>query len=202
MLGISPRLRRGFRRTTVSDPTHPKVGNVLDRKFVASRPDEVWVSDITYIQTVAGWCYLAVVIDLCTRAVVGWAVDADVSTALPLKALEMALQHRRPTAALLHHSDLGCQYTSHEYRQALNDARIDVSMSRKGNCWDNAVAESFFATLKTELIYRSNWCDDTHVHTAVFEYIEVFYNRQRLHSTLGYKTPAQVDDEFNKAKAA
>jgi transposase InsO family protein len=201
-LGISPRPRKSFRRTTVADPAHPKAENVLNRNFTASRPDEVWVSDITYIHTAAGWCYLAAIIDLCTRAVVGWAVDVDISTTLPLKALDMALQHRRPEGALLHHSDLGCQYTSAEYRQALKDAGIDVSMSRKGNCWDNAVAESFFATLKTELIYRSNWRDDTHVQTAVFEYIEVFYNRQRLHSTLGYKTPAQVQNEFNQAKAA
>jgi transposase InsO family protein len=201
-LGIAPRLRRSFRRTTVADPTHPKAKNILNRNFTASRPDEVWVSDITYIHTAAGWCYLAAILDLCTRAVVGWAVDVDISTTLPMKALNMALEHRRPGGALLHHSDLGCQYTSAEYRQALKDAGIDVSMSRKGNCWDNAVAESFFATLKTELIYRSGWRDETHVHTAVFEYIEVFYNRQRLHSTLGYRTPAQVQNEFNPAKAA
>ncbi len=201
-LGISPQLRRAFRRTTVADASHPKADNVLNRQFATSRPDEVWVSDITYIQTKAGWCFLAVLLDLYTRAVVGWAVDTDVSTALPLRALEMALQHRKPQSSLLHHSDRGCQYTSAKYRQALGNADIQVSMSRTGNCWDNAVAESFFATLKTELIYRQTWRDISQLRAAVFEYTEAFYNRQRLHSTLGYKTPAQVQREFNEAKAA
>ncbi len=201
-LGITARRRRSFRRTTLVDPTHPKAENVLARRFDASRPDEVWVTDITYVRTDVGWCYLAAILDLYSRAVVGWAVDTDVSTALPLRALTMAREHRRPRERVLHHSDRGCQYTSAAYRAALNEANIDVSMSRTGDCWDNAVAESFFATLKTELIYRQRWAGLADLRAALFDYIEVFYNRQRLHSTLGYQTPAQRQETHQTAEAA
>jgi transposase InsO family protein len=160
------------------------------------------VTDISYIWTNEGWCYLAVILDLFSRAVVGWSLDTTLSTTLPLTALEMALRRRRPSAGLLHHSDRGCQYTSLEYRQALASVGVTVSMSRKGNCWDNAVAESFFATLKAELVYGQVWLTRHDLRAAVFEYIEVFYNRRRLHSSIGYKTPAQLESDHALDRAA
>lgn len=195
-MGLCPRRPRCFRITTVSDPSHPIQPNVLNRDFGASRPDQRWVTDISYIWTDEGWCYLAVILDLFSRAVVGWAIDTSLSTRLPLTALEMAVMRRNPQPGLLHHSDRGCQYTSAEYRSALDELGVTVSMSRKGNCWDNAVAESFFATIKTELINRSRWSSRLEVRSAVFEYIEVFYNRRRLHSSIGYKTPAEVEKMY------
>ena len=176
--------------------------NLLNRQFAASRPNERWVTDITYIWTNEGWCYLAAILDLFSRRVVGWALDATLNTSLPLRALDEAIRRRAPTQGLQHHSDRGCQYTSHDYRAKLAELGIEVSMSRKGNCWDNAVAESFFATLKTELIYGRSWNSRTDVRNAVFEYIEIFYNRQRLHSTLDYKTPDQLEKEHAAQFAA
>jgi transposase InsO family protein len=201
-LGIQARTRRRFRVTTAANPSHPAADNILARDFTACGPDQRWVTDITYVWTDEGWCYLAAIIDLFSRSIVGWALDATLSTTLPLAALQMALRRRSPTAGLLHHSDRGCQYTSADYRAALDDLGAVVSMSRKGNCWDNAVAESFFATLKTELVHRRRWSTRLDLRAAVFEYIEVFYNRQRLHSTLGYKTPAQIETEHRLALAA
>jgi len=195
-LELRVKLRRRFRVTTKSDPSHAVAPNVLGRRFEATRPDERWVTDITYLWTQEGWCYLAAIVDLFSRAVVGWAVEKTMSTRLPLKALDMAIRRRRPRAGLLHHSDRGCQYTSAEYRGTLAQLGVEVSMSRKGNCWDNAVAESFFATVKTELFYRRGWNSLHELRSALFEYIEVFYNRRRLHSSLDYKTPAQVETEF------
>jgi transposase InsO family protein len=195
-LELRVKLRRRFRVTTKADPSHTPAPNVLARRFEASRPDERWVTDITYLWTQQGWCYLAVILDLFSRAVVGWAVDRTMSTELPLRALDMAFRRRRPQAGLLHHSDRGCQYTSGEYRHALAQLGVEVSMSRTGNCWDNAVAESFFATMKTELFYRSSWATTEELRSALFEYVEVFYNRRRLHSSLDYKTPAQTEEEF------
>lgn len=190
--GVSP---RRFRCTTRRNPTHPAAENLLARDFTAKAPNERWVTDITYIWTDEGWCYLAVILDLFSRAVVGWALDATVSTDLPVAALRAALVRRRPARGLLHHSDRGCQYTSDRYRQELAAAGITASMSRVGNCWDNAVAESFFATLKTELVERHRWTGRLALRTALFDYIEVFYNRRRLHSAIAYKTPAQVETE-------
>jgi transposase InsO family protein len=201
-LGLHARPRRRFRITTAANPTHRVEPNVLEREFVANRPNERWVTDITYVSTDEGWCYLAAILDLYSRAVVGWALDASLCTNLPLAALDSALRRRRPGLGLLHHSDRGCQYTSFEYREALKNNGIIVSMSRKGNCWDNAVAESFFSTLKTELVYRRRWSGRPELRSALFEYIEVFYNRRRLHSSIGYKTPAEVEDEYNAAQAA
>jgi transposase InsO family protein len=194
-LGLQGRKRRRFRVTTKANPAHPAAANVLDRNFVADRPNQRWATDISYVWTDEGWCYLAVILDLFSRAVVGWALDTTLTTQLPLRALDMAMRRRAPSSSLLHHSDRGCQYTSQEYRQALDDLGINVSMSRKGNCWDNAVAESFFATIKTELIYDRRWVTRIELRAAVFEYIEVFYNRRRLHSTLGYKSPAQFEKD-------
>ena len=195
-LELRVKLRRRFHDTPKSDPSHAAAPNVLARRFEASRPDERWVTDITYLWTHQGWCYLAVILDLFSRAVVGWALDRTLSTELPLDALNMAIRRRRPRAGLLHHSDRGCQYTSREYREVLAQLGVDVSMSRTGNCWDNAVAESFFATMKTELFYRHSWATIEELRSALFEYIEVFYNRRRLHSSLDYRTPAQTEEEF------
>jgi putative transposase len=198
-MGLTPPRPRRRRKTTTPDLSHPVAPNLLARDFTARRPDERWVTDITYVSTEAGWVYLAVILDLFSRAVVGWSVDTTLSTRLPLAALDAAIQRRRPDAGLMHHSDRGCQYTSQDYRAALCAMDITVSMSRKGNCWDNAVAESFFATLKGELIHRRTWRDAYDVRQGVFEYIEVFYNRRRLHSSLGYKPPAVVEQEFAQA---
>ncbi len=195
-MGLTPPTPRRHRATTVRDPSHPVAPNELARDFHASRPNERWVTDITYVWTAEGWAYLAVVLDLFSRAVVGWSLDATASARLPMAALDAAIARRRPVGALMHHSDRGCQYTSAAYRQRLETLGITVSMSRTGNCWDNAVAESFFGTLKTELVHRRDWASRHELRQAVFEYIEVFYNRRRLHSSLDYKTPAQVEEAF------
>jgi putative transposase len=194
-LGLQGRKRRRSRITTKANPAHPVAANLLDRDFKAERPNQRWVTDISYVWTDEGWCYLAVILDLFSRAVVGWALDTTLTTQLPLRALDMAVRRRIPGSSLLHHSDRGCQYTSQEYRRALDDLGVEVSMSRKGNCWDNAVAESFFSTIKLELVYDRRWATRLELRTAVFDYIEVFYNRQRLHSTLGYKSPIQFETD-------
>lgn len=202
VLGLFGRMPRRFRVTTRSDPSHRVEPNLLARNFKASRPNERWVTDITYISTEEGWSYLAAVIDLYSRAVVGWALETTLTTELPLRALHESLRRRRPESKLLHHSDRGCQYTSEAYRQELARNGIEVSMSRKGNCWDNAVAESFFSTLKAELIHRQKWETREKLRAEVFEYIEVFYNRRRLHSSVGYKPPAEVEREYALKAAA
>ena len=198
-MGLTPVAPRRRCRTTVRDMSQPVAPNLLDRDFDAQRPNERWVTDITYVATDSGWVYLAAILDLFSRSVVGWAVDTTLPTRLPLAALQEAVRRRRPAAGLLHHSDRGCQYTSDQYRAALASLDISVSMSRKGNCWDNAVAESFFSTIKTELLHRRTWRHAYDVRQAVFEYIEVFYNRRRLHSSLGYRSPAAVEEEFVRA---
>ena len=200
-LGLYARKPRRWRLTTKADATHSVEDNVLDRDFTATRPNERWVTDITYIWTDEGWSYLAAILDLFSRSVVGWALSPTLATELPLAALQMASQRRHLEPGLLHHSDRGCQYTSYDYRCALAKHGVTVSMSRKGNCWDNAVAESFFATIKNELVHRRSWPSRLELRAAVFEYIEVFYNRRRLHSSIDYKTPAEVDDLY-AAKAA
>jgi transposase InsO family protein len=197
--GIVGVQRRRHKTTTRANPAHPAEPNVLDRNFTASRPDERWVTDITYVWTDEGWCYLSVILDLYSRGVVGWQLSSSLSTALPLDTLARALMRRRPSVGLLHHSDRGCQYTSRDYRLALAEHGITVSMSRRGNCWDNAVAESFFATLKTELVYRRRWKTRIELRNGLFEYIETFYNRRRLHSSLNYRTPAEVETAYEKA---
>jgi transposase InsO family protein len=201
-LGLTPPMRRRHVVTTQANPAHPVVPNELARDFTATRPNERWVTDITYVWTEEGWAYCAIILDLFSRAVVGWAVDSSLSTRLPIVALDMAIARRRPGKGLLHHSDRGSQYTSFEYREQLRGLGVTVSMSRKGNCWDNAVAESFFATLKKELVHRRTWSARLDLRTALFEYIEVFYNRRRLHSTIGYKTPAEVESDYALANAA
>lgn len=198
-LGLTPPRPRRRCVTTKRNPAHPVAPNELNRDFSAQRPNERWVTDITYVWTEEGWAYLAVIIDLFSRAVVGWAIDATLATSLPVAALRTALKQRRPQAGLLHHSDRGCQYTSGDYRALLASQGITVSMSRRGNCWDNAVAESFFSTMKNELVHRRCWNTRLQLRNAVFEYINVFYNRRRLHSSLDYKTPAEVEQEYGSA---
>lgn len=185
--------------TTRANPAHPTAPNVLARDFTATRPDQRWVTDITYIWTDEGWCYLAVILDLFSRRVVGWQLSNTLSTRLVLDALNNALTLRRPGSGLLHHSDRGCQYTSVDYRRALAQHGVVVSMSRRGNCWDNAVAESFFATLKVELVHRRRWRSRAELRIEIFDYLETFYNRRRLHSSLGYRTPAAVEAEYEAA---
>jgi transposase InsO family protein len=194
--------RRRFRVTTNSNHAHPIASNVLARNFTTTAPDQAWVGDITYIWTREGWLYLAVLIDLFSRRVVGWSMSDTLATHLAMDALAMANTTRRPSAGLVHHSDQGCQYASAMYRRALDRLGAVASMSRRGNCWDNAVAESFFATLKVELVRDEHFATRDEARRAVFEYIEVFYNRQRLHSSLGYATPSEVEFEFEKLTKA
>jgi putative transposase len=201
-LGLTPPMRRRHKVTTQANVTHAVAPNQLARDFTATRPNERWVTDITYVWTDEGWSYFAAILDLFSRSVVGWAVGASLSTELPLAALDMAIGRRRPGKGLMHHSDRGCQYTSADYREQLAALGVTVSMSRKGNCWDNAVAESFFATLKKELVHRRSWPNRSTLREALFEYVEVFYNRRRLHSTIGYKTPAQAESDYALTDAA
>lgn len=175
--------------TTKRDATHPVAPNVLQREFTATEPNTKWVTDITYIPTTAGWLYLAVILDLYSRAVVGWSMSACCDEALAENALQMAVSRRRPKAGLLHHSDRGCQYTSRAYRKRLEQVGAVVSMSRKGNCWDNAAIESFFGSLKEECVGNQVYSSYEQARQALFEYLEVYYNRQRRHSTLGYVSP-------------
>ena len=193
-MGLAGLPARKFQTTTDSNHANPIAPNVLDRDFVATRPNEKWVTDITYIWTGEGWLYLAAVLDLYSRRVVGWSTGATLETTLCLKALSMALGHRAKVRGLLHHSDRGVQYASDDYQTALKARGITCSMSRRANCWDNAVAESFFGTLKTELIYRRPWLTRESAREAIGEYIEVFYNRIRRHSTIGYVSPAKFEE--------
>jgi putative transposase len=179
--------------TTHADPAATPAENVLDRAFQADAPNEKWVADVTYIATGSGWMYLAVVLDLFSRRVVGWAMSDKQDEALVEQALAMALTHRKPEAGLLHHSDRGCQYTSQAYQAFLKGHGIRVSMSRKGNCWDNAVMERFFGTLKRECTAHARFATHETARTALFEYIETYYNRVRKHSTLGYLSPVQFE---------
>jgi putative transposase len=191
--------KRRFRVTTDSNHSHPIAPNLLKRRFGVAeveRTDQVWVSDITYVPTREGWLYLAVVLDLASRRVVGWAMGATLEAELATDALTMALWRRKPGAGLLHHSDRGAQYASTAYREILVQHGIICSMSRKGDCWDNAVAESFFATLEWELIEDSDWHTREEARRHLFDYIEVWYNRQRLHSSLGYRSPAEYEDQL------
>ena len=186
--------RRFVVRTTDSRHGHAIAENTLDRRFEPGEADRVWVGDITYIATGEGWLYLAVILDLGSRKVVGWATADHLRSELIERALRNALEHRRPSGPLLHHSDRGVQYACDGYQELLREHGLEVSMSRKGNCWDNAAMESFFGTLKQELVHRETYAKREEARGSLFEYIEVFYNRQRLHSTLGYLSPVQYEE--------
>jgi transposase InsO family protein len=200
--GLAARRRRRFRVTTDSRHAFPVAANVLARQFAAPAPDTVWVTDITYIPTGEGWLYLAVILDLCSRGIVGWAMSERITRQLPLDALGMALARRRPSPGLLHHSDRGSQYASGDYQTHLARHGFVGSMSRRGDCWDNAVAESFFATLKVELVHDALWPTRAAARGAVFEYIEVFYNRQRRHSSLGFLSPLAFESQWHQQHRA
>ncbi len=191
--GLRSKRRRRYRITTDSDHCRPVAANVLGREFTAHVPNQKWASDITYVRTRRGWLYLAVVLDLYSRRVVGWSMSTRITQELAVNALRMALSHRGHPRVLVHHSDRGSQYASRAYRRLLKARGIGCSMSRRGNCWDNAVVESFFATVKTELVHHSNYHSQEQAKAELFEYIEVFYNRTRRHSTLGYQTPAEYE---------
>ncbi len=183
-------------RTTQRDDTHQAAENVLARDFSADRPNQKWIGDISYIPTAAGWLYLAVIIDLYSRMVVGWATSSSLASPLVEAALEQAVVRRQPTDDLLHHSDRGSQYTGQPYQTQLAQAGITtISMSRKGNCHDNAVAESFFARLKSECVYRNAYRSHAEAHRDLFSYIETFYNRKRRHSSLGYLSPEDYETQ-------
>jgi len=199
---IAAKHKRRFVRTTDSNHVNPIAPNVLQREFTTDAPNKVWVTDITYIPTRQGWLYLAVIVDLFSRRVVGWAMEATMETDLVLSALRMALAQRRWPRALRHHSDRGSQYASGEYRRVLELHGITASMSRKGNCWDNAVAESFFGSLKKEYVHDVTFRTREEARSGIFEWIEVFYNRQRLHSTLDYMTPDQFEREQRAGQKA
>jgi putative transposase len=175
--------------TTKRDEAHPVAPNLLNREFQAKGPNKKWVADITYIPTAQGWLYLAVILDLYSRMVVGWSMSSNCDESLVERALEQALARRRPPGGLLHHSDRGSQYTSHAYQAYLKRHGIQASMSRKGNCWDNAVMESFFGTLKDECVRETIYSSRDEARVALFTYMEVYYNRLRRHSTLGYVSP-------------
>lgn len=185
--------KRKFRHTTDSEHSHPVVENVLSREFYSDAADRKWVTDITFIPTDEGWLYLAVVIDLFSRRVVGWSMGKRLKKGLVIEALQMALRSRKPTAGLVHHSDRGSQYTSGAYQDLLDTHAVLASMSRRGNCWDNAVAESFFKTLKVERVYHRRYVTRLEAKADIFQYIEVFYNRKRRHSAIGYKSPVDFE---------
>jgi len=188
-LDIAAKTRRKFKATTNSKHDLPVAENLLNRAFDQDAPNRVWVSDITFIPTREGWLYLATVMDLFSRKIVGWAMGARMTKTLVIDALQMAVRRRSPPPGLLHHSDRGSQYASNDYQQMLADHQMVCSMSRKGNCWDNAVMESFYRSLKTELIYHEDFHCRLEARKAIFEYIEVYYNRIRRHATLGYLSP-------------
>ncbi len=191
--------RRPLPRTTITDPAAVAAPNVADREFDPAAPDRLWVTDITYLATGEGWLYLAAILDCYSRAVVGWSAADHLRTELCVAALDDAVARRHPPAGLVHHSDRGCQYTSYDYQQRLAELGMVPSMSRKGNCWDNAVAESFWATVKRELVNTREWATRAELEMALFDYIEVFYNRKRLHSTLDYLTPEEYDNNYWKS---
>jgi putative transposase len=193
MHGIRAKTAKKWKATTDSGHRLPVSANTLDRRFTVNEPNRVWAGDITYVWTQEGWLYLAVVLDLYSRQVIGWATGTRLTVDLAESALTMALWRRKPKAGLLHHSDRGSQYAAGVYQQRLADHGIECSMSRKGNCWDNACVESFFATLKKELIHHRRYLTREEARQEIFEYIEVFYNRMRRHSTLGYYSPAEFE---------
>lgn len=190
--------RRRYRVTTDSTHTAPVAANHLAQAFTVARPNRVWAGDLTALWTTDGWLYLAVLLDLASRRVVGWAAGATMETEVPLAALRDALTRRHVRAGLLHHSDRGVQYVSTRYQAVLHHHGIRISMSRAGNCWDNSVVESFFSTLKTEL-HPAQWATRAEARAAIGDYIERFYNARRLHSTLGYRSPADFEAQFTAA---
>jgi len=197
--GLSPRKQKKFKATTNSKHHLPIAQNHLNRQFKVNQPDSYWVTDITYVWTAEGWLYLAAVLDLYSRRIVGWSMSHRMKVDLVTQALRMAYWRRKPKLGLIHHSDRGVQYASATYQSQLKEYGMVCSMSRKGNCWDNAVIESFFKTLKTQCVYQQNYQSRKEAKQSIFEFIEVYYNQKRKHSTLGYLTPSQIEELFYKA---
>jgi putative transposase len=193
---VSVRYRKPYKVTTNSDHGQPVFDNRLNRQFDVAQPNQVYVADVTYIRTQQGWLYLAVVLDLYSRKVVGWSMSARMKAQLVCDALTMAIWQRRPAAGLIHHSDRGSQYASKAFRRVLDAHHIQGSMSRKGDCWDNSVAESFFGSLKQERVHWRNYQTRYEAQQDILQYITMFYNSQRLHSYLGYQSPNRYEAEF------
>jgi transposase InsO family protein len=188
--------KRRSRRTTNSNHAFPVAPNLVNREFAAAQPNQVWLADITYVDTRDGWLYLAAVLDVHSRKIVGWSMDSTMSRRLCMDALEMAVLTRKPSEGLIHHSDRGSQYASGDYQELLEKHQMICSMSRKGDCWDNAPMESFFGTLKTESLHRYIFETKNAARREIFDYIEVFYNRKRSHSSLNYMSPAAFENEL------
>jgi putative transposase len=197
--GLECKRKKKFKATTNSKHDKPVALDLLKRDFAPAKPDQSYIADITYVWTSEGWLYLAVVIDLFSRLVVGWSLSSRMTATIVTDALEMAISSRRPAAGLIHHSDRGVQYASDAFRKLLEQHGYECSMSRKGNCWDNSVAESFFRTLKSELIYQHRYDSRAQATAAIFEYIEVYYNRQRKHSTNDYLSPHDYEQKWLRA---
>lgn len=194
--GLVAKRRKRWVKTTDSNHDQPVAENLLDRQFTATQPNQKWLTDVTYVATLAGWLYLAVVLDLFSRRVVGWAMSHSKDRQLARNALAMAVANRQPPAGLLHHSDRGSDYASKDYQADLRRHGMICSMSRKGNCWDNAPMESFFGTMKTELPDLETPQNSSRTRTVIFEYLEGYYNRQRSHSALGYESPVRYEQKF------
>lgn len=195
---IKAKTKRRYRVTTVQNSKAQPSENLLNQNFRALSENKIWTGDITYVWTKEGWIYLAVVMDVYSRKIVGWSIDSSLSTELVIRALMMALVHRNPGRGIIFHSDRGCQYTSSLFREILRNYGIVQSNSSTGNCYDNAVTESFFHTLKTELIYWEKYQTKEEAKRSIFEYIEINYNRRRLHSTLGYLSPTEFEEKNKK----
>lgn len=195
-LNLKVKMKRRYKNTTDSNHNLPIAPNILDRDFYASNKDEKYVGDITYISTGEGWLYLATVIDLYSRKVVGWSMDDTMKVSLVNNALNMALRHRTPKKGLIWHTDRGSQYASYSHKDLLEKYNITQSMSRKGNCWDNAVAESFFKSLKNELVYQTVFYTKKQAKQEIFKYIELFYNRVRSHSYLNGLSPVEFEEKI------
>lgn len=200
--GIKAKTKKRFKVTTHSKHKHPISANLLNQDFTAQHPDQIWVSDITYLWTREGWLYLAVILDLFSRRIVGWSMSHRLGQELVLNAFKQALWRRRPSPGMIFHSDQGVQYACTAFRNLLKDNKFIQSMSGKGNCYDNAVAESFFHTLKTELVYFETYHTREDARNDVFEYIETYYNRFRMHSTINYCSPVQFEQRWIDSKAA
>lgn len=191
--GLRSKVKRKYRVTTDSRHSYPVAPNILNREFTVNSPNRVWTSDITYLPSRSGWLYLTFFIDLFSRMIVGWCVSKSLGHEMVLSALSRAIGRRRPPEGLLIHSDRGVQYCCEGFREVVSQQKFVQSMSRKGNCWDNAVSESFIRSLKTELIYHINLVDVNHAQQVLFKYIESFYNARRLHATLGYVSPVEYE---------
>ena len=197
--GLGPVYKRPYRVTTDSEHDEPIAPNVLKRRFDDWQPNQAWVADVTYIHTRQGWLYLAVVLDLATRRIVGWSMSERMKAGLVCDALTMAYQKRHPGVGLIMHTDRGSQYASRKYRKLISDYGMTPSMSRKANCWDNAVIESFFKTLKVERVYRQIYATRDHARIDIVNWMEGFYNHHRLHSSIGFRSPVDAETSLMAA---